>query len=111
MGDDFLYRGRKAIEVIKNGQKLTSHALSSHSSIVCGSNAYLCDLEEVDAKGNFTCTLRRGPEKPDYRVHVPPSYAVECPCRHFEKLMRPWSFVVAVIKADGSSVAREGLAT
>ncbi len=45
MSDERYYRGRKAIEFIENGQKLTSYVLSAHSSIVCGSNAYLCDPE------------------------------------------------------------------
>ncbi len=45
MSDDRFYRGRKAIEFIENGQILTLYALSAHSSIVCGSNAYLCDPE------------------------------------------------------------------
>ncbi len=104
MGDNRFYRGRKAIEFIENGQKLTSYALSAHSSIVCGSNAYLCDPEEVDANGNFTCTVRRGPGKTDYRVRVTPSYAVECPCRHYEELMRPCSHAVAGIKAASTLV-------
>ncbi len=68
MSDDRFYRGRKAIEFIENGQKLTSYALSARSSIACASNAYLCDPEEADADGNFTCTLRRGAGKTDHRV-------------------------------------------
>ncbi len=88
MSNDRFYRGRKAVEFIENGHKLTSYALSAHSSIVCGSNEYLCDHEGADANGNFTCTVRRGPGKTDYRVRVAPSYAVECPCRHYEELMQ-----------------------
>ncbi len=122
MSDDRFYRGRKSIEFIENGQILTSYALSAHLSIVCGSNAYLCDPEGVDVNGNFTFTVRRGPGQTDYRVRVTPSYAVECPCRHYEELMRPCSpcrrghkggvnpgEATAVPGRNGSSVAREGL--
>ncbi len=40
MSDDRFHRGRKAIELINDGQKLTSYALSAHSSIVCGQTRY-----------------------------------------------------------------------
>ncbi len=104
MSDDRFYWGRKAIEFIENGQKLTSYTLSAHSSTVCGSNAYLYDPEEVDANGNFICSVRRGPGQTDCRVRLTPSYAVECPCRHYEELMRPCSHAAAAIKAASTLV-------
>ncbi len=73
--------------------------LYAHSSIVCRSNAYLYDQEGVDATGKFTCTVRWGPGKTDYRVRVTPGYAVECPFRHYEELLRPCCHAVADIKA------------
>ncbi len=104
MSDDRFRRGRHGHYLIKNGQKLTPYALSEHSSIVSGSNAFLCDSEEVAADGSFTCIVRRGPGKTDYRVRVTRSYAVECPCRHYEELMRPCSHAIAAIKVASTVV-------
>ncbi len=82
MSDDRFHRGRKVSELINNGQKLTSYALSAHTSIVRDSNALLCDPEVMAADGSFICVVRWGPGKTDYRVRVTPSYLVECPSRH-----------------------------
>ncbi len=56
------------------------------------------------ADGSFSCIVRRGPEKPDYRVRVTPSYAMECPCRHYEELMRSCRQGIAAIKVALSMV-------
>ncbi len=73
MSNDFFLRGGKAIDLINSEHNLTSCALSAHSSIVCGSNAFLCGLEEVASDGIFTCIVRRGPRKTEYRVRVTPT--------------------------------------
>ncbi len=102
MSDDHFYRGRKAIDFIENGQKLTSYALSAHSSIVCGSNAYLCDPEGEDANGHFTSTvLFVGAQENGL---LGSRDTVECLCRHYEELMRPCSRAVAAIKAASTLV-------
>ncbi len=60
-------------------------------------NDLLCVPEEVTADGSFTCIVRRGPGKMDYRVRVTPKYAVECPFCHYEGLIRPCSHVIAAM--------------
>ncbi len=74
MSDDRFYRGRKATDLIKSTQKLTSHALSAHSSLVLRSNALLCEAEHVVAEnGSFTCIVRGSTDRMTYRFRVSPA--------------------------------------
>ncbi len=53
---------------------------------------------------SFTCVVRRSPDKAAHRVCVTPSYKVECPCRHDEKMLRSCDHAVATIKAESTLV-------
>ncbi len=83
MSDDRIRQGPKATELIKNGRKLNSYALSVHSTVLMCSNTLLCEPEEVAARGSSACTARRSAEEAPCRVRVSPSCVVECPCRAF----------------------------
>ncbi len=103
MSDDRFRRSRKAIGLIEDGHKLTSRAFSALYSYVLRSNNLQCEREKVAMDGKFTCIERRSPDKAAYRVRMTPSYTVECPCRHYEKMLRPCDHAAAAVKAASTT--------
>ncbi len=104
MCDDRFHRRRNAIELMNNGHKLTTRALAAHSSTVTASTTLLCEPEEIAPDGSFTCIVRRSSGKTSYRVRVTPTYSVECPCRHYEEMLRPCDHAVAAIRLASTTV-------
>lgn len=78
--------------------KSCPHAFSAHSSVVQRFSTLLCKPEQVAVDGSFSCVVCRSPYQAGYRVRVTPAYAVECPCNHYEEMLRPCDHAVAVIK-------------
>eukprot|EP00171_Calliarthron_tuberculosum_P002502 IDg2502t1 len=64
----------------------------------------LCEPEQVSVDGSFTCVVRRSADQAGYRVRVTPSYAVECPCRHYEEMLRPCDHAVLAIRRASTLV-------
>ncbi len=58
----------------------------------------------TDAVDKFVQLQQMVKRKPDYRVRVTSSYAVEYPCRHYEELMRLCRHAFAAIKVASTLV-------
>ncbi len=104
MSDDCFRWSRKGIDLINDGQKPTSTALSVHSSVLLRCYTLLCTLEGVAVDGSFTCVVHKSPDEAADRVRVTPSYTLESPYLHYQEMEWPCDHVVATIRAVSTLV-------